>query len=166
MLMKLKKIKINNSIFLLIMIFIDVFVKIIIDNFFMEDKLFINDKLGFLPYLNTEQLSIFNNELELGVSLNFLIVINLIGGIALVFVRNMLKREKEWNTVLDIATLMIFAGVVCSLVDKIFWKGSLDYILFFSKIVDLKDIYMFAGFFIYIIDICRQFVGKVIKNRI
>lgn len=79
--MKLKKIKINNSIFLLIMIFIDVFVKIIIDNFFMEDKLFINDKLGFLPYLNTEQLSIFNNELELGVSLNFLIVINLIGGI-------------------------------------------------------------------------------------
>lgn len=57
--MKLKKIKINNSIFLLIMIFIDVFVKIIIDNFFMEDKLFINDKLGFLPYLNTEQLSIW-----------------------------------------------------------------------------------------------------------
>ena len=163
--MKLKKIKINNSKLLLIMIFIDVFVKIIIDNFFMEDKLFINDKLGFLPYLNTEQLSIFNNELELGVSLNFLIVINLIGGIALVFVRNMLKREKEWNTVLDIATLMIFAGVVCSLVDKIFWKGSLDYILFFSKIVDLKDIYMFEGFFIYIIDICRQFVGKVIKNR-
>lgn len=53
------------------MIFIDVFVKIIIDNFFMEDKLFINDKLGFLPYLNTEQLLIINNELELGVSLNF-----------------------------------------------------------------------------------------------
>lgn len=78
----------------------------------------------------------------------------------------MLKREKEWNTVLDIATLMIFAGVVCSLVDKIFWKGSLDYILFFSKIVDLKDIYMFAGFFIFVIDICRQFIGKVIKNRI
>lgn len=93
-------------------------------------------------------------------------MINLIGGIALVFCKEYVKKRKEWNTVLDIATLMIFAGVVCSLVDKIFWKGSLDYILFFSKIVDLKDIYMFAGFFIFVIDICRQFVGKVIKNRI
>ena len=56
---------------------------------------------------------------------------------------------------------MILAGVICSLIDKLFWKGSLDYILFFSKIVDLKDIYMFIGLFVCIIDLGRQGVGLV-----
>ena len=51
--------------------------------------------------------------------------------------RQMLKKEKEWSTGLDIGTIMILAGVICSLIDKLFWKGSLDYILFFSKIVGL-----------------------------
>ena len=35
--------------------------------------------------------------------------------------------------------------MVCSLIDKILWKGSLDYRIAFHNIVDLKDIYLFAG---------------------
>ncbi len=37
----------------------------------------------------------------------------------------------------------IFSGAMCSLIDKIFWNGSLDYILvngFFM--FDLKDVYI------------------------
>lgn len=154
----------KNKILLLSMIFSDVFIKIIIDNYFADIKFYINSKLGFVPFLNTEQLSIFNNELGLDVKLNFLIVFNLVGCVVVVFARNLLKKEKEWNMLLDSGTLMIFAGVVCSLIDKIFWKGSLDYILFFSQICDLKDIYMFAGFLIVIVDTCRQSIEKINKK--
>lgn len=125
----------KNKILLLSMIFSDVFIKIIIDNYFADIKFYINSKLGFVPFLNTEQLSIFNNELGLDVKLSFLIVFNLVGCVVVVFARNLLKKEKEWNMLLDSGTLMIFAGVFCSLIDKIFWKGSLDYILFFLKYV-------------------------------
>lgn len=150
----------QNIILFSTMVLFDVFIKTLIDNFFMENKFYLNSKLGFVPFLNTEQLSIFNNELGLDVSLKFLIVINLICAVAIIFARNVLKKEKEWNRVIDVGTLMVFAGVVCSLIDKIFWGGSLDYILFFEQILDLKDIYLFAGLGICIVELVRQSIEK------
>lgn len=151
----------KNIIFFSTMVLFDVLIKILIDNFFMENKFYLNSKLGFVPFLNTEQLSIFNNELGLDVSLKCLIMINLIGAVAIIFARNVLKKEKEWNRVIDVGTLMVFTGVFCSLIDKIFWGGSLDYILLFSRILDLKDIYLFAGLGICIVELCRQSIKKV-----
>lgn len=147
------------------MVFIDIFIKIVIDNWFMEEKFLIDDNIGFLPFLNTEQLSIFNNELGWNLDLKYLCIINIIGIVVLIFGRKVLKKEKEWSSGLDIGTIMVLAGVFCSLNDKIFWKGSLDYILFFFQIVDLKDIYMFAGLGVCIIDLCRQGIGKSIFKR-
>jgi signal peptidase II len=43
----------------------------------------------------------------------------------------------------DLAFTYLFSGEICSTVDKIFWGGSLDYVLvegFF--IFDLKDVYL------------------------
>lgn len=155
--------KTRNDILILFMIFMDIFIKIIIDNFFIGKKLLVNDNIGFLPFLNEEQLSIFNNELGADIELNYLIVINLIGIIAVICVRNRLKKEKEWSTGYDMGTIMVLVGTICSLIDKIFWKGSLDYILLFSNIVDLKDIYMFVGLLMCIMELCRQ---EVIKGHI
>lgn len=151
----------SNATMLFAMILVDVLIKIVIDNLFMGKKFLINDRIGFLPFLNTEQLSILNNEFGMEIDLMYLIAINIIGFFVLMWVRSRLKKEKEWSTGLDIGTIMILAGVICSLIDKLFWKGSLDYILFFSKIVDLKDIYMFIGLFVCIIDLGRQGVGLV-----
>lgn len=151
-----------------VMIFIDILIKIIIDNFFMNKKVLITDWIGFSPFLNAKQLSIFNHELGLDLELKYLNIINVVGILVLLLLRNKLKKEKEWNTGLDIGTLMMLAGAYCSLIDKIFWRGSLDYILIFSQIVDLKDIYLFAGAAIYIGDACwlmSQNIKKYIKGK-
>ena len=113
--------------------------------------------------MNKDQLSIFNNELKLGVSLPFLISVNFLCFILIVLARYFLRKEKEWSKAIDIGTLMVLAGAICSMADKVFWKGSLDYLLLFTKICDLKDIYMFLGLFICILDLCRQFVRKLRK---
>ena len=156
----------KNSILLSCAVVADVFIKIIVDHFLLEYRLLINDNVGFIPYLNTDQLSIFNNELELDMDLIYLIFINIIGIVAIVFIRNKLKKEKEWNKILDLTTLIILAGTVCSLIDKIFWKGSLDYLLFFSKIIDLKDIYLFVGIFVFIVDLCRQSIKEFLQKNL
>lgn len=54
----------------------------------------------------------------------------------------------------------IFSGAMCSLIDKIFWNGSLDYILvngFFT--FDLKDVYIniFIGLLI---------LSLLLKNKV
>lgn len=111
-----------------------------------------------------DQLSFFNNELGGGIELKYLNLINVIGIILLLFWRNRLEKEKEWNIGLDIGTLMMLSAAYCSLIDKIFWKGSLDYILFFSQIVDLKDIYLFAGAAVYIGDSCWLMSQIIIRK--
>lgn len=61
-----------------------------------------------------------------------------------------LRIYNYWLTVLDrreklvqiIATLF-FSGTICSLIDSIYWKGSIDYIRIFNQITfDLKDCYI------------------------
>lgn len=60
-----------------------------------------------------------------------------------------LRTYNYWLTVLNIrgklvhinATLF-FSGVICSLIDSIYWKGSIDYIRILDQITfDLKDCY-------------------------
>ena len=55
------------------------------------------------------------------------------------------KAQGAYNTLCRTGLLLLEAGAICSLTDKIFWKGSLDYLIVLFKIVDLKDIYLFAG---------------------
>jgi signal peptidase II len=55
------------------------------------------------------------------------------------------------KTIINVGFAFIFAGATCSLIDKIFWNGSLDYIRvtgFFT--FDLKDVFInvFCGFLI------------------
>ena len=39
----------------------------------------------------------------------------------------------------------MISGALCSLLDKIICKGSIDFILFFGHIHDLKDVYLYLG---------------------
>lgn len=146
----------KNIVIVIAMIFLDIFIKILVNIFWMDERLLIADWIGFLPFLNTKQLSIFNSELGWDLDIIYLIAINVVVLAVLIWVRKRVRAEKEWSRAMDIGTLMVLAGGVCSLIDKVFWKGSLDYILLFSKIIDLKDIYMTLGFLICAADIVRQ----------
>lgn len=128
------------------LVIIDIMIKIVIENFFGETEFLINNWIGFKPYLNTTQLSIFNNELDLGVSTGTLIVLNIIfiPVILLTFYRA--NKDNEYGDFMDISEALILAAAICSLIDKIFWGGSLDYIYLLNRwIVDLKDIYLFGA---------------------
>ena len=54
-----------------------------------------------------------------------------------------LNKQFGTNKIINSMYAFIFSGAMCSLIDKIFWNGSLDYILvnaFFT--FDLKDVYI------------------------
>ncbi len=145
---------------------VEVLIKIIIDLFFMNKKVLICDKFGFRPFLNVDQLSIFNNELDLHVSLAVLIFINIFFIIfvcVLIYMQH--KKSENISRFMVWGLYFILAGTVCSLIDKVFWGGSLDYILIGLKIVDLKDIYMCVGFCVYFIFALYQEGKQVVKKR-
>lgn len=129
-----------------ILILVDILIKIVIDVCFMNVQFYVFDGLGFKPFLNTEQLSVFNNEFNMGLSLPVLFVINIISILGTFYIVEKYKKVFLWNKIADIGFKLVLAGTICSFIDKVVWGGSLDYILFFGKIVDLKDIYLVVGF--------------------
>lgn len=123
---------------------IDEFIKLYIYTNLMHIKfLWVNKNIGFLPYINKDQLSVFNKELNMELGLEFLIVLNtLLIIIAAIFYWRYKKREYT-NFFSDYGIVFLMAGATCSLIDKLTLEGSLDYILFFNKIMDIKDLYLF-----------------------
>lgn len=144
-----------------ILIIIDMLIKLIIDSYFMEYEFIVNNLIGFKPYLNLTQLSIFNNELSLGVSTGALIVLNimLIPAIPLAF--RWVIKGNELDDSINISEDLLLAGAVCSLLDKIFWGGSLDYIYLLNRwIIDLKDIYLSGAIVVYFYCVIKYGIHK------
>ena len=147
------------SIFLVLML-IDQGAKIIIKVFFFNDYLeIIKGFLSFDPIINTDG-SWLNARFGLGVGFTTLIILNIFAVILFIEVYRyyISKGNKDfWS---DMSFLFITAGALCSLIDKVFYGGSLDFIgisdLF---IADIKDIYINLGilFFIMLIYIKGYF---------
>lgn len=148
------------------LILIDQLIKAIIYSNFMKTNISIlNHKLGFKPYLNVEQLSIFNNELEMALSLKTLIGINLMSILALFFLYKYMKKLEPVNTLMNYSFAILNSGCVCSLIDKIVYKGSLDYILIYKKISDMKDIYLIIGVALFCIYLLKYIkANKYVQN--
>lgn len=142
-----------------ILVLLDIGVKVIIQSFFMETKWLINDYLGFMPFLNQTQLSIFNNEMGLDISLSTLTVINFLIVIIAPFLMKRVEKREKLDKVLKLALFLIWIGAICSLIDKVFFGGSLDYLKVGSQIMDLKDIYLFTGIIIYFIMLIRIIIS-------
>lgn len=145
----MKKYKMIASIAL--MIVIDQLIKIIIKLNFMKCELGVDSWFGFRPHLNTEQMSILNNEFNLDLNHYVIIIIEII--LLIIFLFSYLYMNKKYGDIklLHILYGLLFAGGLCSLIDLTFWGGSLDYILLFSQIVDLKDIYLFVGAIVFFV---------------
>ena len=62
---------------ILLLVALDIGVKIIIDNFFLDSRLYICDKIGFVPKLNTQELSSMNLVFNWGVDIKILVILNL-----------------------------------------------------------------------------------------
>lgn len=119
-------------------------------NFFDSYFEIIPGFLSFNPIINT-QGSWLNARFNFNVSFPILILINGISLILFIELYRYIKYKKINSFWSDMCFIFIFAGALCSFIDKVFYGGSLDFIgvsdLF---IADFKDIYINLGLLFFI----------------
>jgi signal peptidase II len=121
-------------------------IKIIIYRYYLQLRLpLVPPWLYFAPLFNRDY-SWLNSMLQLGVSKIVHILIVLAALVILFFFYRYTVKRYQLTLPVGAAFALFFAGALCSLLDKIFWDGSLDYIMlkgFFT--FDLKDAYLNAA---------------------
>ncbi len=138
--------KIQNKktcIAVLILVTIEQVIKVVINNNFLDKKFPILSPLLYFEPMFNRDYSWLNSMLQLGISKWIHISIVAIMSILIYLLYQYINKQFGTNKIIDIMYAFIFSGAMCSLIDKIFWNGSLDYILvngFFT--FDLKDVYI------------------------
>lgn len=136
----------ETKLIIFVLVLIDQITKIVVNSFFKEKSFrFLYGKLGFEVYLNKYYMSIFNSNLGLNLSTLILTFINLITLIFLVSFYLYIIKSNSLNKVLRLSLILIISANICSIIDKVFWGGSLDFIVFFGYIIDIKDILLYLG---------------------
>jgi len=159
--MKIKNKKTWISVFILITI--EQTIKIVINNNFLNKRFSILPPLLYFEPMFNRHYSWFNSMLQLGIGK--WVHIALVGAmIILIYLfYQFLNKRFGANKVVNVMFAFIFSGAICSLVDKVFWNGSLDYILVNGLFTfDLKDVYIniFSGLLILMVFL----KNKVLKN--
>lgn len=139
-----------------ILMVIDQGIKFIIKKFFFNDFYeIIKDFLYFDPIINTEG-SWLNARFNVGVGFIPLIIINAIALFLFLELYRYYLSKNPKNFWIDSAFMFITAGALCSLIDKVFYGGSLDFIGISNLfIADLKDIYINIGLLFFIMFIYK-----------
>ena len=135
----------------IILMLLDQGLKLIIKfNFFDTYFEIIPSFLSFNPIINT-QGSWLNARFNFNVSFPLLILINGISLMIFIEIYRYSKYKEFKSFWSDMCFIFIFAGALCSFIDKVFYGGSLDFIgisdLF---IADFKDIYINLGLLFFI----------------
>jgi len=158
--------KIQNRktwIMVFILLSIDQVIKIVINNNFLyKTKLIVPKFLYFEPMFN-RNYSWVDSMLQLGVSKWIHITIVTIMIVLIYLFYKYLNKQLGTKSIINIMFAFIFSGAMCSLIDKAFWNGSLDYILvsgFFT--FDLKDVYI--NIFIWLLILSAFLQNKVLKQ--
>ena len=141
------------NIFFLLMI-VDQGCKIIIKKFFFTSYVeIIKGFLSFNPIINKDG-SWLNARFGTSISFPLLITINFIALIIFFELYRYYTHKGNKNFYGDMCFLFIFSGALCSLIDKVFYGGSLDFIGISNLfIADIKDIYINIGILFFIISI-------------
>ena len=146
-----------------LLILTDQITKIIIQNFFFVKRFeIIPNFLSFHPIINTKG-SWLNVRFNTGINFPILIILNIIAIFLFIeFYRyyTYLGNKSFWS---DLCFLTISSGCICSLIDKVFYGGSLDFIGISNLfIADFKDIYINIAIFAFILT--AYFSGYLTSN--
>lgn len=127
---------------ILALVILEQAIKIIVKNYYGVRIPIIKNILYFMPVLN-EDYSWINSLFQFGWSKSFHIALILIVLFISYYGFKYLKNKNIKYSTINSLKVFLFAGAICSLIDKIFWNGSLDYILLKGFFVfDLKDCYI------------------------
>jgi len=150
---KIAKKRFNVLIFILVSI--DQIVKIVISKLFFEPHVhidFIDNILYFCPMQNTDGVNIVvrriatslfkidtaNPPFVLRIALP-LLALGIILFVSLYFA----YLSKKYHSFIYYSLIFVISGIICRLIDDIFWGGSIDYIGLFNWFVfDFKDAYI------------------------
>ena len=156
--MILKRLIKGFPLLVLVFIFADQFIKIIIKKYLINSEYeIIKNLLSFKPYF-IQKHSWFNSLFDLKIGMSVYIIFTVIVIFLSFFVYGFLKENKKAKLLVKLVFLFFYAGTICSLIDKIFWGGSLDFIYLKGFFVfDLKDIYLSLFEIILIITIIMNF---------
>jgi len=145
------------------LIAIDQAIKIVINNNFLDEKLpIIRPLLYFDPMFNRDY-SWINSLFQLAVGKWMHVIAVGIMSILIYLFYQFLNKKIGINKIINIMFAFLFSGALCSMIDKFFWNGSLDYILvngFFT--FDLKDVYI--DIFIGVLTFSLIFNNKVFEK--
>ena len=126
------------------LVVVDQTIKVVIYNNFFDDVIK-NSLIGFRPNFN-EDISPLNVLLKINIPVYVYIIIGVICSVIGLYIYLYMKKNSLTNIYMEIFYILLLAGIIDSVLDKIFWGTSLDYIeLFSSVIIDLKDIYILLG---------------------
>lgn len=130
----------------LFFLFLDQGIKILIKFlWFNNDFPLINNILYFRPIINTEG-SWLNARFGTSVSFPILITLNVFAILIFIEVYRYYLHKGNKDFWADMCFIFVSCGAICSLIDKVFYGGSLDFIgvsnLF---IADTKDLYINLG---------------------
>lgn len=162
---------VNNKILIIIffiLILLDQGLKLIIKfNFFHSYLEIIPKFLYFNPIINT-QGSWLNARFNFNIGFSFLIIINSISLIIFLELYRYLKFKNIKTFWVDMCFIFIFSGALCSLIDKLFYGGSLDFIAISNLFVaDFKDIYINLGLLFFIMSCYKSgFFSQTEKTSI
>ena len=158
--MKIENKKTWTTVFTLIAI--DQTIKIVINNNFFDKRLPIIPPLLYFEPMFNRNYSWFNSMLQLAVGKWIHVIVVGIMSILIYLFYQFLNKKIGINKIINIMFAFLFSGAICSMIDKVFWNGSLDYILvngFFT--FDLKDVYI--DIFIGVLTFSMILNNKVIK---
>lgn len=146
----------------IILMLIDQGLKLIIKFFFFDNYLeIIKNFLYFDPIINTDG-SWLNARFGLGVGFSALIILNIVAIIIVIEVYRYYLSKGNKSFWADMSFLFISTGALCSLIDKVFYGGSLDFIGISNLfIADIKDIYINLGILFFIMLI---YIGGYFKD--
>lgn len=133
---------------------IDQGIKIIINNFYFNYNVdIIKGFISFNPIINTSG-SWLNARFNTGISFSFLIIFNALALFIFFELYRFIKFNGFKGYWYDMCFIFIFCGALCSLIDKTFYGGSLDFIGISNLfIADIKDIYINLGILFFIMSI-------------
>ena len=158
--------KIQNKktwIMVLILLSIDQVIKIVINNNFLYKRTSIVPPLLYFEPMFNRNYSWFNSMLQLNVSKWIHITIVAIMIILIYLFYKYINKQLGTKRIINIMFVFIFSGAMCSLIDKIFWNGSLDYILVSGLFTfDLKDVYI--NIFIWLLILLLFLKNEVLKQ--
>lgn len=118
-------------------------VKLVIDHSFLDTRFAVLPPLLYFSPVFNRRYSWFNSMLQFdGSKWIHVVFVAVFGTLILLFYRYLNRKLGNYK-IINALFVFLFSGATCSLIDKVFWDGSLDYIYlkgFFT--FDLKDVYI------------------------